>query len=84
MIDSMGSNSQMFFTTHNTDMLDLNLPKHSFTFLTKDANNDSCPINCISASSFLKKSSDSLKNAVENDLFCTAPSVDLIYDIAEL
>lgn len=84
MIDSMGSNSQMFFTTHNTDMLDLNLPKHSFTFLTKDANNDSCPINCISASSILKKSSDSLKNAVENDLFCTAPSVDLIYDIAEL
>ena len=84
MIDSIGSNNQLFFTTHNTDILELKLPKHSFTFLTKDINNDSCPINCISASSYLKKSSDSLKNAVENDLFCTTPSVDLIYDIAEL
>ncbi len=84
MIDSIGSNSQLFFTTHNTDILDLNLPKHSFTFLTKDINNDSCPITCVTASSLLKKNSDSLKNAVENDLFCTAPAVDLIYDIAEL
>lgn len=84
MIEAIGSNSQLFFTTHNTDILDLNLPKHSFVFLTKDANNDNCPITCISASNLLKKSSDSLKNAVENDLFCTAPAVDLIYDIAEL
>ena len=84
MIDSIGSNSQLFFTTHNTDILDLNLPKHSFTFLTKDVNNDSCPIACVTASSILKKNSDSLKNAVENDLFCTAPAVDLIYDIAEI
>lgn len=84
MIDHVGSNSQLFFTTHNTDILDLNLPKHSFTFLTKDVNNNSCPISCVTASSLLKKNSDSLKNAVENDLFCTAPAVDLIYDIAEL
>ena len=84
MIDSIGPNSQLFFTTHNTDILDLNLPKHSFTFLTKDINDDSCPITSVTASSLLKKSSDSVKNAVENDLFCTAPAVDLIYDIAEL
>lgn len=84
MIDSIGSNSQLFFTTHNTDILDLNLPKHSFTFLIKNVNDDTCPISCVTASSILKKNSDSLKNAVENDLFCTAPAVDLIYDIAEL
>lgn len=84
MINSMGKNSQLFFTTHNTDILDLNLPKHSFTFLTKNMNSDFCPISCVSASDFLKKSSDSLKKAVENDLFCTAPATDLIYNIAEL
>lgn len=84
MIDSIHSNTQLFFTTHNTDILDMNLPKHSFTFLSKNINDDICPIKCINASSLLKRNTDSLKNAVENDLFCTAPSVDLIYDIAEI
>lgn len=84
MIDSLGSNEQLFFTTQNTDILDMNLPKHSFTFLRKDMDDIECPITCIDASSLLKRSTDSLKNAVENDLFCSAPAVDLIYEIADL
>ncbi|MDD6194100.1 MAG: ATP-binding protein [Lachnospiraceae bacterium] len=84
MIGLLHTNSQLFFTTHNTDILDMNLPKHSFTFLRKDADNTDCPIESIEASSLLKRSTDSLKNAVENDLFSTAPAVDLIYAIAEL
>lgn len=35
MIECLKSNDQLFFTTHNTDILDLPLPKHSFTFLKK-------------------------------------------------
>ena len=30
MVDCLKENEQLIFTTHNTDMLDLNLPKHSF------------------------------------------------------
>lgn len=81
MINSIRPDSQLFFTSHNTDILDMNLPKHAFTFLRKDVNDTICPIKCINASSLLKRNTDSLKSAVENDLFCTAPSVDLIYDI---
>lgn len=81
MIDFLGPYDQLFFTTHNTDILDMNLPKHSFTFLRKDINNESEPITCMSASSLLKKQEDSLRNAVENDLFSTAPALELIYDI---
>ena len=44
------------------------LPKHSFTFLKKDVLDDEEPIKCISASSMLKRNTDSLKNAVENDV----------------
>lgn len=84
LIDSIRPNEQLFFTTHNTDLLDMNLPKHAFTFLRKDFNNIDHPISCVSASSLLKRSSDSLKNAVENDLFSTAPVVDLIYSIADV
>lgn len=84
MIDSIKPNQQLFFTTHNTDILDMNLPKHSFTFFRKDTYNEECPITCVGASSLLKRSTDSLKNAVENDLFSSAPEVELIYDIANL
>lgn len=84
MIDSIHPNEQLFFTTHNTDLLDMNLPKHTFTFLRKDINDSQHPITCIDASKLLKRSSDSLRNAVENDLFSTAPSVDLIYAISDL
>ena len=84
MIDCLGPYDQLFFTTHNTDILDMNLPKHAFTFLRKDVNNEDCPITCIEASSLLKRSTDSLRNAVENDLFSTAPAVEMIYSIANL
>ena len=35
MLDRIGANEQLIFTTHNTDMLDLNLPKHSYMFLRR-------------------------------------------------
>ena len=83
MIESIRPNEQLFFTTHNTDILDMDLPKHSFSFFRKSACNVEEPITCISASSLLKRSTDSLKNAVENDLFCTAPAVDAIYALSD-
>lgn len=83
MIDYVDSGEQLFFTTHNTDVLDMNLPKHTFTFLRKDINNVDQPITCIEASSLLKRNTDSLRNAVENDLFSTAPALELIYSIGE-
>ena len=84
MIDLLRPNGQLFFTSHNADILDMSLPKHSFTFLRKDLSNSDCPIESIDASSLLKRNTDSLKNAVENDLFSCAPAVDLIYAIADL
>lgn len=35
MLNRISSNEQLIFTTHNTDMLDLNLPKYSYMFLRK-------------------------------------------------
>lgn len=84
MIDFVGPYDQLFFTTHNTDILDMNLPKHAFTFLRKNIANKDCPITCIEASSLLKRNTDSLRNAVENDLFSTAPAVEMIYSLADL
>ncbi len=84
MIQCMKEEDQLFFTTHNTDILDLPLPKHTFTFLRKDCRNKTQPIQNICASDYLKRNTDSLRNAVENDLFLAGPAVELIYEIAEL
>ena len=84
IIDKLTDRKQLFFTTHNTNILDMQLPKHSFTFLKKDVADVEMPIRCINASEILKRNTDSLKHAVENDLFCTAPEVHRLYEIAEL
>lgn len=84
MIELLNDNEQLFFTTHNMDVLELPLPKHSFQFLRKDMNQAECPIKCVSASEFIKRNTDSLKHAVDNDLFSVAPDAGLIYKIADL
>lgn len=82
-IELLGDNQQMFFTTHNSDILEMDLPKHTFAFLRKDDSRGE-GVSCVYASDYLKKNTDSLKNAVENDLFSYAPNLEGIYKIKEL
>lgn len=84
MISLLKPNTQLFFTTHNLDILDLPLPKHSFNFLKKEMFEDEQVISVINAADYLKKSTDSLRNAVDNDLFSVSPNLDLLYEIEEL
>ena len=81
-IDLLGHDRQLFYTTHNSDILDMDLPKHSFAFMRRDELEEN-KISCIYASVYLKKNTDSLKNAVENDLFSSAPNVDQILGIKD-
>lgn len=84
IIEKLTEKKQLFFTTHNVDILDMQLPKHSFTFLKRDAEDIDMPVKCINAAEILKRNTDSLKHAVENDLFCTTPELHRLYEIAEL
>lgn len=84
IIDKLEGRKQLFFTTHNTDILDMQLPKHSFVFMKKNMNDEKNTIKCVGASDYLKRNTDSLKSAVENDLFCTAPELDKLFSIVEL
>ena len=81
LVESLSQNQQLFFTSHNSDILEMDFPKHSFAFLRRDELNQ---ITCVYASDYLKKNTESLKNAVENDLFSTSPDVNGIFDLAEL
>lgn len=84
MINGLKDNEQLFFTTHNSDILDLALPKHSYTFLRKEMCGKEQLIRCVYASDFLKRSTDSVRRAVDNDLFLVSPNLELVYKIAEI
>lgn len=81
MLDRIANNEQLIFTTHNTDMLDLNLPKHSFMFLRKTLDGDDYKVTAVSASDILKRNTDSIRNAVENDVFESLPDDSLLDEL---
>ena len=81
MLDRLGANEQLIFTTHNTDMLDLNLPKHSYVFLRKQLEDGIYKVSAVSASDILKRNTDSVRNAVENDVFSSLPQDPLLDEL---
>lgn len=81
MVSKLGENDQLIFTTHNTDMLDLNLPKHSFAFLRKQQEDNDYKVSVMYASDLLKRNTDSIRCAVANDMFLSLPDDSLIYSL---
>ncbi len=81
MLDRIYNNEQLIFTTHNTDMLDLNLPKHSYMFLRKTMEDGEYKVSAISASEILKRNTDSIRSAVENDVFGSLPDDSLLDEL---
>ena len=81
MVERLGVDGQLIFTTHNTDMLDLNLPKHAFCFLKKEVTDDTYVVSATFASDILKRNTDSVKCALENDVFGSLPDDSLLDDL---
>ena len=79
MVEHLKENEQLIFTTHNTDMLDLNIPKHAFAFLRKKViEGEFEEVSVIYASDILKRNTDSVRHAVENDVFSSLPDDSLL------
>ena len=83
MVERLGRNDQLIFTTHNTDMLELNLPKHTFAFMRKEIDNDDYNVTVTFASDILKRNTDSVKCAMENDMFRSLPATSLLDELEE-
>ena len=81
MVCALGRDNQLIFTTHNTDMLDLNLPKHTYVFLRKRTQDGRICTDAVSASSILKRNTDSVRSAVENDVFHSLPQDSLLDEL---
>ena len=67
--------------TNNTDMLDLNLPKNSYVFLCKHLEEGIYQVPAVFASDVLKRNTDSLRCAVENDVFDSLPQDSLLNEL---
>ena len=81
MLDRIGDDEQLIFTTHNTDMLDLNLPKHSYVLKQKHLEEDVYQVSAVSASDVLKRKTDSLRCELENDVFASLPQDSLLDEL---
>jgi len=74
IIEKLKSNSQFFYTTHNYDILEMNLPSHSYTFMRKD---DFVEVIHPEKLGYTKNDR-SLLGFVKNDVFGTLPNTDKI------
>lgn len=81
MIDIVGKENQLFFTTHNLDLLEMSLPTHSYVFLGKNNKEIQAiyPENIVS-----NKNDRNLKNYVKNNVFNTIPDVTAIENLREI
>lgn len=81
MISLLGATEQLFFTTHNSNILSMGLPFHSFYFMKKKLIGDKLIIMVTCGSEKENRNNVSPKNLYDNDAFATAPILDLILDL---
>ena len=79
MVSLLGTGEQIFITTHNTNILSLSFPIHSFYFLRKNKYDSDIEIAC--ASKYENRNNVLVKNLYDNDLFSTAPNVSGIFSL---
>ncbi len=83
IIDRLGENEQVFFTSHNLELTRMPLPKHSFNFIRKRISDEDIHTDFICVGDILKKNTDSVKYAVDNDLFGVGPSLEHLNDLED-
>ena len=59
----------------------MNLPKHSYVFLRKHLEESVYQVSAVSASDVLKRNTDSLRCAVENDVFASLPQDSFLVEL---
>ncbi len=78
MIAKLGDGEQLFFTTHNKEILKMSLPMHSFNFIKKEIENGISKITLINPADFEKRNNVTVNSLYQNDFFDIMPNVDFI------
>lgn len=83
MVSLLGPDEQIFFTTHNSNIMEIRFPFHSFNLMKKEYLEGNTIITSCCASLIENRNNTSAKSIVDNDMLATAPSIDKIYEIGE-
>lgn len=83
MVSLLGPNEQIFFTTHNMNILSLGFPFHSFYFMKKEESNGKKRITVNCGSEADNRNNVSPKTIIDNDIFNIAPDLNMIFDLVE-
>ncbi|MBU1142734.1 MAG: ATP-binding protein [Firmicutes bacterium] len=70
---------QVFITSHNSDLLDMDIPNYNFILFKK--NRDGSITDVIEPEKVVKHHNRKLKKIVEEDVFSTAPILDSLIDL---
>ncbi len=83
MVSMLGDNEQIFFTTHNSNILSLGFPFHSFYFMKKSFKNGRNEISISCGSEVENRNNVSPKTLLDNDVFATSPNLNDIFELGE-
>lgn len=84
MVSLLDDGEQLFFTSHDREILSLPFPNHSFNFLRKTiGENGQINIEMINAASLEKRNNVNIKNLYDNDFFNVAPETKFIFELGE-
>ena len=82
MLELLGDGEQLFFTTHNAELMNLPLPNHSFSFFKKEMDDKGLwNTTLLNASMFERRNNVNIKNLYDNDYFDLAPDTQKVFDI---
>lgn len=77
LVQSLPADSQLFYTTHNYDILDLNFPPHSYYIFKKEDGYSEV----VNIEEVFNKNDRGLLNYLKNDAFRTLPDTSGIDDL---
>ncbi|MFA5283654.1 MAG: hypothetical protein WC366_04040 [Bacilli bacterium] len=83
MVSMLDDCEQLFFTTHNNELLSMPYPLHSYWFLRREFKNGNHSIEYKNGSDDEKRNNVSVRNMYDNDYFLTYPDLSRIYSLGK-
>ena len=81
LVSLLKDGTQLFYTTHNEEILELGFPFHAFYFMNKKQIENRKVIEISCASEAENRNNVSPKSIIDNDVFSIAPDLNRIFNI---
>ncbi len=83
IVSLLSEDEQIFITTHNSNVLDIKFPFHTFNFMKKEKIEGKTVIRNYCASLVENRNNVSARSIIDNDMLATAPDLTKIFELGE-